>query len=221
MSSSAAFSAKEAAQNYLYLFVEIIERTNFVGRVLDGGLNLPEVLASEICFLNLRKICELFALGSLYLHGDLSGAKSLEKEWNAEQIFKKLERLHSKFFPRPASYREEGGNRHIEELKASPFLTLDEMKKLYIQCGEELHRGKIKTLDLSGPLGGKADLLKVAPWFKKIIPLVNSHLIDRADDKGHYFFDARDANGKSFGLVVEHTPSGEAVLHPITMAVRK
>jgi|SRR5882724_2304781 len=56
---------------------------------------------SEFCYLQLRMLCELIAVGCLVVHGDVEGTKGLCKVWAADKVMKRLEKLHPDFYPHP------------------------------------------------------------------------------------------------------------------------
>lgn len=199
------FSVNRAAESYMHLFWEMINRLNVVSSTLEIGGSVPPLLARELCYLQFRKICEMLALGSVFLHGDLPSAKSLNSEWNAGDIMRKLSRLHQDFFPRSATVVMNGfigKNRswQLVDNHNKNALTAPELRQLYSECGEILHRGKIKNLDLVMPLG-EADFTKVVYWQEKLVALINGHVVHRANGLGFYFFDARDASGRPSCMV--------------------
>jgi hypothetical protein len=215
--SGIKFSAEQAAQSYLLLFWEAINRANFVGSILNNGTNIPSPITLEICYLQFRKICEMIALGSLFLHGDLPETEKLTGEWNAEQIMKKLARLHPNFFPHSATIvlDTSSGNRvwKVEQDTNPNAIKQNEVTNLYNKCGDILHRGKIKTLDFT-VFPETTAFVEMRSWQEKIVALLNSHLIMRANRMGFYLFNAQDADGKPSCSVGEYK-NGGVVLHNI------
>lgn len=192
------FSTRDAAISYLHLLNEMIGRITFVGSLLSGT-NIPPALVRELAYLQFRKVCEMLALGSLYLHGDLPGAKSLTGEWNAEQIMKKLRRLHPDFFQKSAAIvqdgEREGGQKvwRIVDNFNAVALTLGDLKTLYAECGVALHRGKIKTLNFDAAVR-QEDWDAIAAWQERLVGLINSHVVYRAGNSGAYIFNAKGSN---------------------------
>ena len=74
---------------------------------IDIGLNSmtalqPREVCNEFCYLQLRMICELIAMGCLLVHEDIRAGergKALIGEWSVPAIMKALEKLHPRFFP--------------------------------------------------------------------------------------------------------------------------
>jgi hypothetical protein len=91
---------------YRDLMLEIKERTLSIGHVASGRTGLHGPLTREFCFLQLRMICECIALSCLVAHGDLAEiqASRFQKETAADLLMKKLEGLHSDFFPYPVRF---------------------------------------------------------------------------------------------------------------------
>jgi hypothetical protein len=50
---------------YARLMEEIKRRTEVIREVLNNTITMPEMAAFEFCYLQLRKICEVFALACL------------------------------------------------------------------------------------------------------------------------------------------------------------
>lgn len=74
---------------------------------LAGQTGLPNGAIIEFCFLQLRMLCELIALGCLTAHGDLEAGK-LKKSHKADQIIRRLEVLHPDFYPKAATQTKAG-----------------------------------------------------------------------------------------------------------------
>ena len=76
----------------------------------------------ELCFLQLRMLCELIALGCLTAHGDLETGK-LKKAYEADEIIGRLQRLHPHFYPHAARQTKQGPDRYDAILLKDGFLT--------------------------------------------------------------------------------------------------
>jgi hypothetical protein len=64
---------------------------------------LRPTILGELCYLQLRMICELIALGCLLVHGDIPAARAgrIQKAYAADWIINKLTALHPSFYPVP------------------------------------------------------------------------------------------------------------------------
>ena len=124
---------------YVGLMEEAKYRLFAMDTALEGRTGLPPGATREYCFLQLRMLCELIALGCLTAHGDLQTGK-LKKAYEADRIIRGLQRLHPKFYP-IAAIRTDKGPKLIHE----HGLTKEELVKLYWKCGNVLHRGSFEA----------------------------------------------------------------------------
>jgi hypothetical protein len=169
---------EKSCRVYARLMEEIKRRQSVIAQVLNGTMTMPQMAAFEFCYLQLRKICEVFALGCLAAHGDIPEVRSkLQTTYNADQIMKHLARIHSRFYPVPSKQTVD----HITQkpIAVTPitagFLTKDELQSLYGQCGNYLHRGSIRQL--LGKWEPTLDFEKISVWNSKIVTLLNHHQI--------------------------------------------
>src|ERR1700722_492219 len=117
----------EAMTLYLGILEEAKVRINCINIALGGRTNLPERGAIEFCYLQLRMLCELIAVGCLVVHGDIEGTKGIRKVWAADEIMKRLERLHPDFYPHPVLFTfPEPGRVHLEVVEDG-FLNREEL----------------------------------------------------------------------------------------------
>jgi len=124
-------------------------------------------------------LCELVALACLTAHGEITEAKakSLQEEWNATSILKRLERLHVDFYPTPVAVNDEGpGRKHITP-KNTDSLTKAELPILYGRCADLVHRGSIaRLLKMKGP-HWPTDTTEIIKWGQKLSNLLSEHWI--------------------------------------------
>jgi hypothetical protein len=139
----------EAMNYYVAIMEEIKIRINAIDLGTGGfmGQKLPPVIIREHCFLQIRLICELVALGALVAHGDIKNSKmgQLKKMWDAKMIMDGLEKLHPQFYPATA---RQGRNEHgytITGVNPHPLPKKDFLT-MYGKCGDVLHRGNAKKL---------------------------------------------------------------------------
>ena len=164
---------------YGRLMEEIKRRHSVIADVLGAKIPMPQMAAFEFCYLQLRKICEVFALACLTAHGDIPEVRSklLQKTYNADQIIKQLERIHSRFYPVPSTQTIDQVTR--QPIATTPittgYLTKDELLTLYGECGNYLHRGTIRQL--IGKWEPTLDFDRINQWISKIVTLLNHHQI--------------------------------------------
>jgi len=190
------FSEKLAIRSYLRLMHELAMRVELVAYACDGKLTLTPPYAREYSYLQFRRICELMALGCLQLHGDLPVArtKAATKEWNAERIMRLLHRSHPHAFPQSVTTTSENGVWHHVANSKPNALTLSEFKTLYGECGDLLHRGTIRSIESEKPINLR-DYEKVIEWQRKIVDLMNQHVVARQNGEGMYLVSLKSENG--------------------------
>ncbi|UYO48900.1 hypothetical protein KQX64_23945 [Rhodopseudomonas palustris] len=156
---------------------EVKRRIDVVSGVTLGRIAVPQIVAVELAYLQLRMICELIALACLAAHGDVpeTQAKRLMKAYNADQIIKSLGRLNPSFYPKPGRQVKDAAGRvtgivDIDE----PYLTKVELQRLYGECGDFLHRGNIEQVMRGRRL---PTLSHLDAWKCKVVALLNHHQI--------------------------------------------
>lgn len=119
------------------------------------------------------------ARACLAAYGDIPEvrAKLLQKTYNADQIMRQLNRIHSQFYPVPS--KQTVGPVSQKPIEVTPitsgFLTKDDLISLYGECGNYLHRGSIRQLLTRWE--PTLQWQKIADWMSKIITLLNHHQI--------------------------------------------
>jgi hypothetical protein len=118
---------------------------------------------------------------------------------------KLLDRDHPHAFPQSVIREKTDAGWKIVA-NAKPFaLTRAEFKRLYSECGEVLHRGTIRTVQTS-PALAESDYQRVLDWQRKIVDLMNEHMVGRANVAGFYIVSLRTESG--FPECSVFTPSG-------------
>ena len=158
---------EEALDVYSVLMHEAKARLIGMDTALEGKTGLPNALICEFCFLQLRMLCELIALGCLTAHGDVQIGQDLKKAWQADKIIRDFEKLHPPFYPKTAPQQNEG-------------FTKEELVKLYRRCGDLLHRGSLQSL-WSRDGHGDAGIEEIRDWKQKIEAQLGHHTIVMAD----------------------------------------
>lgn len=95
---------------------------------------------AESCILQVRYICELIALSSAAVHNLIGITSRIRDSYQPGMIFKLLEGSNKNSFPRAVTYG--AGPASYEFNKGE--MDLAELKKVYNDCGELLHRGALK-----------------------------------------------------------------------------
>jgi hypothetical protein len=141
--------AQIAAQSlYANVLGEINLRVAAINHCTQGLSGLAPPFVKDFCYLQIRMICELVALGCLVAHGDIKQAASdnLQKQWSAAKIMDALEKLHPHFYPRPIKQTSTTAPKGLHLQTFDSPLPKDDVLKLYYKCGEMLHRGNVRKL---------------------------------------------------------------------------
>jgi len=164
-------------------------------------------------------MCEIIALGCLFLHGDIPfiNKNKAKKEWNAERIMNMLHREHPHSFPQ-AIIREKvvGGGWNIQANSKPKALSRLEFKKLYFECGEVLHRGTIQSVESSTHFTNE-HYQKVVDWQEKIVHLMEEHAITK--EKEMYVVSLKTTSGFPECTILNQVGDGKLHAHTCKMDV--
>lgn len=175
----------DAINVYASIMEEAKLRVLSINTLTGSGSALPVPLQREYCFLQLRMLCELIALGCLVAHGDMEETKSsaLQKAYRAGEIVKRLEKLHPNFYPSPRKPVFNPGHVYLSDYDRK-FLTKSELITLYGKCGDVLHKGNLRQL-LDPKNQPPADFGDIQEWGQKILNLLSVYLISRRGGNFH------------------------------------
>jgi hypothetical protein len=165
-----------AASLYSGLMAEALLRIYAIdhGTLNKTGLQSPFVV--EFCYLQLRKIAEIMAIGCLVAHGDIKEAASLHGEWNADKIIKRLSGLGGDFFPAPVTLGN-GPDGYVKSFtRLATGLTKEEMLQIYYECDRYMHAGTLKKLlKPKNPL--RVNYPDITAKAQKFRSLIESHTV--------------------------------------------
>ena len=202
----------QAQTLYANILAEVNFRVAAINHCTTNSSGLAPPFVKDFCYLQIRMLCELTALGCLVAHGDIKQTKAsaLQKAWSADKIMATLEELHPHFFPLAIKQTKTEKGFHLEAIDPKP-LTKDELLDLYHRCGEQLHRGNLRKL-LKGQFPTQIDYPEITGKAQKIINLLSNHLI--VMHTGEQLFLAmlqnKDDNLKPQVAITE-TPKGQRV----------
>jgi hypothetical protein len=153
-------------------------RTASINALTSNKIDFPSNIARECCYLQLRMLCELIALGCLVAHGDIEATKSkdFQKAYLPAEILSRLEALHPEFYPSPRVAQKTPTGWHLADYDGPPYLTKEELRTLHGKCGDVLHRGSLKRLSRAAKAGNE-DFGDVTEWGQKILNLLSVHCI--------------------------------------------
>ena len=167
---------------YCRCMEEVKARMNLVLGFLSSHRSTgSEITNTEFVCLQVRKILELIALGSIAPNKakHAEHREKFHKDWNARTILRDLERINPDFYPVPVKQIQStiaGVDHHFENV-SSGFLTKSDFLKVYKKCGGVLHA--------ENPFGQKRDLGAVRrqfpKWVNQITTLLRTHRIRLID----------------------------------------
>lgn len=139
------------AELYCHLMEEIKFRFDFIDFACRNPSLLSPQFTKEACFLQLRMIYELVAIACIAIHSDHVNIDQLERQWSANEIMPRLERLNPEFFPRAIVVNRNPGG--VPDLSDNVVQPMDKgsLLKAYGRCGDQLHRGTLKKILASLP----------------------------------------------------------------------
>lgn len=185
--------ADEAAQElYHSIMEEVMIRAYSVNSACKSSAGIPQPLIREYCFLQLRMLCELIALGCLVAHGDITKTKYFQKAYKADDILDRLEKLHPNFYPypfkptfMPANPDSPVGGITMEDVDTD-YLKKEELIQLYAKCGSVLHKGSLRRLLRINMTPEPDPYREIRFWGQKLLNLLTAHRISRIGNRFHF-----------------------------------
>lgn len=191
---------------YANILDEIRTRIRGMNTIVLGTRSLPTWISAELCYVQLRMLCELVALGCLLAHGNIeaSKGKKLQKEYAADDIFTRLEQLHPNFYPHPITCTFSPGSLHIERVE-SGYLTKEELVALYHECGDHLHRGSLSRIFHANKPKQPPTVERALSWGMKFTNLLSQHHIASNTNQKHFlgFLSHHQANGNAYVAIAQ------------------
>ncbi len=154
----------------------------------------------EICVLQIRKIIELIAMGSIVSNIEEYSKihDKYQKEWNAKHIFRDIERINPRFYPKPIDIDKSGVHDRFVPISTG-YLTKEEAIELYDKCNAFLHENNpFKT---SHEVSYYEERIPI--WNLKIIKLLNRHLVHIYDDYMYFVVMKSEKDGNPSGNIFE------------------
>jgi len=163
---------------------EIKLRVEAVNAILQKRCTtISQATNIEFMCLQIRKILELIALGSL-----VTDEKEYEKQikrlaknrWRAKFVLDEIEKINPRFYPKPGEQvidQQTGKVKKIIDI-TEEYLTREEFPVVYDQCSGVIHSHPFK-------MGFECKSLEseIRIWITKIITLLNHHQIQLLNEK--------------------------------------
>ena len=176
----------EVLRTYLRLMNTVKLRYNAIRLVqAKKDYKTPyQITQIEFCVLQIRKMLETIALGSLVANRELYSSyyNNLDKMWNGRLMLKDMERLNPEFYPKPITV-DISKEPHDLVNKTEGYLTKADYIDIYDKCGKLLHSESPFVSDKENEIMYKSYEESLYGWCGKIIGLLNTHLIYLADGK--------------------------------------
>jgi len=201
----------DAANLYADLLNEANARIESINTGIGGALGFSSVLVREYCYLQLRMLCELIALGCLTAHGDIQATQTakFQTEYAADKIIKKLGELHPNFYPHAVRLKITPHHVHFDRIEHG-FLTKSELVDLYHKCGDRLHRGSAKKLLADKKKTQPPNYTDIINWTSKIVTLLSQHHIASFDNLTHFICMAKsESSGGLAQVAIAQSPLPE------------
>lgn len=165
---------EDKAKVYLHCMVEIKERL----RVIDTirAMQLPSLFVKELCYLQLRYICELIAIACLVAQGDYETQRTFREEYSPPKIFAALREHYPNFFPQPATITSTPGKHHLEANSKPGAYNEAKVTKLWHQSGDHLHRASI-TSYLKKTFSPPPQTASITKHVEGLVRLLECHII--------------------------------------------
>lgn len=170
----------EGIGRYCDLLEEIKWRIKSVQAIMAGQVPLSAfsyaAFADEFVFLQIRKILEQIAFGSMSSNIELYRKQYQEYSghWRAKKILEMVEAVNPDFYPRPLKPGAEMDHtgKFILEPVNDGFLTKDEFRALYDACSQVIHapnpHAEAKQLDLGRSIDDWMHRIASLLWFHQI-----------------------------------------------------
>ena len=167
----------EAASIYLRLMEEAKTRFSLIKTITHEDTTYPRGIVQEICYLQLRCLCEVVTLGCLTAHGDMATPKLVRKTYEPSKILKALDKLEDRYYyPQPADVVTQGNHTHYIARPDKTHLAKDEISTLWGLSGDRLHRTSLNKF-LRPSDDDMSDFTEINQWTEKLIGLLEHHWI--------------------------------------------
>lgn len=166
---------------------------------------IPDFVRVESLVLQVRKILELVALGSMVANESeyRKANDAFAEHSRADIILRDIERINPHFYPTPAKQtksQQDGVDHHLEFIDDpnESYLRKGDFPKIYKKCGGLMHA--------QNPYGSQRDYgyyeSNVTTWMKKVEKLLTVHVIRLLDDDNYYLIQMKAADGLPHGYVI-------------------
>jgi len=175
------FTEDEIGRRYAQLMDEVAFRLEYlhdtVQKLKAGSISGPRFLNAEFGFFQVRLVCELVALAVVIAHDELpEGISPFLKEYRADAIFHRLAAINEDSFPAPVEVEtDNAANAAKVFFTGNTAVDRVELRKIYTDCDNYLHRGRLKNV-LASP-SKVYPIAKLERWTERLVNLLKWHVI--------------------------------------------
>ena len=139
-------------QTYESLMQEVKVRNVVLDSIITGLVSGSSITGYrrtdiELAYLQIRKMLEIIAFGSLLLNEDVvrKVQNNIEEWWSSKKIIQELEKIHKDFYPvpinrgAPETIQGVKGVMNLEHNTTKPYLTKSEFEELYSMASGWIH----------------------------------------------------------------------------------
>ncbi len=160
--------------------------------VMGKGHALYQPPTIESCCLQVRKMLELIAFGSLAANKDIYSVAyaKFATHWHAGRLLRDLAKVNPDFYPKPVLEVPSKIPGVVNELKdrGPDYLTKDDFQAVYDECGAIMHS--------RNPYGQPLDYARyqrqLLLWQGRIMNLLNSHQIHLVNTPEFYLIHMKE-----------------------------
>lgn len=175
---------ERAEYAYLERMEDLKTRLQIAEAMLDQAqASGPDLAHHDLIVLQLRKILELIAFGSLIANQDQYTATYLNyaSHWNAKRLLENLRSINADFYPKPIELVPGTTGAVKFEYLTADYLTEDDFVELYGRASAALH-----TPNPFAPPSEAAFGRSFRDWLNRIIMLMRLHQIKLLTVRQHW-----------------------------------
>lgn len=192
----------QLTRDYCALMLDVRTRNDAINAIILDPGSLPPRLVREFCYLQLRMIAELVALGCVVLHDQLpaSDVKRLRKAYHPNEILSTIEGYEPGFFPRAVDYIHEVEPGHKEVVPVDPpVMTAAELKRMWGRTGDVLHWGTVKKMREQTVVDEKHTDVRLMQ--RRFLDLLSIHFVLTAKETQPFICQLNSADGGGVKMI--------------------
>jgi hypothetical protein len=204
-------SQEDKAEAYLRAMLEVKARLSVISIMQKA--DWPINLRLEVCYLQLRHICELVTIGSVIIQGDYSS--DLGNKYAPGPIFKMLETKYEGSFPQSATVSTTDTGMRIVANSVPDAMTKTELIDLWNKTGDKLHRLKLSKFFNSYDTAKPSDqMAEIDLAVTKLRALLDTHIVPMHNPKTLVLVNLFGAGGDPNASFAKYETNGSVTFTP-------